>query len=290
MDERPELMSGLDRLRSGLASTGAKVPFAELIGIKLLEVDAGRATRAALVPEWMDALAARCPAAPATVIADATLGNAVLSLLPAGRIMVSAQLRVDVMAIAAGPTGLVTCVGRCVDLGPELGLAVGDVTGPDGALLARASLWAAIVDAPKPASGSMTSTPAPSATGSPPGHHGADILAVEEVRSSPGSAVVSARPPTHLTNSLGNLHGGALGLLAEVAASEAVHTVFAPDENLMPFQLTVDYLKATSVAGLVEFQAHVVHRTRRFALTHVDVVDPTGSLTAQVRVSYHLTG
>jgi uncharacterized protein (TIGR00369 family) len=82
------------------------------------------------------------------------------------------------------------------------------------------------------------------------------------------------------------VHGGALGTLADTAATAACWTAAdtARVRNGATISLTVDYLEAAS--GPLEATARVLRRGSSICFAEVDVTDSAGKLVAKAMATY----
>jgi uncharacterized protein (TIGR00369 family) len=91
-----------------------------------------------------------------------------------------------------------------------------------------------------------------------------DTLGLEVVSASDGSAVVEISSGVGFRNSRGELHGGTVLSIADIAASNAVRSQLAPGDGLATLSLTMNFARpasaparavgrAVSVGGKVAF-------------------------------------
>jgi uncharacterized protein (TIGR00369 family) len=292
--EAPAL-SGLERLRAGLASSGDRVPFSDLIKMRVEDAQPGQVTVVAEFPGWVDDLVAASLAGPVASIADLAGGFSVLTTLPAGRVTVTSQLRVDfVGAIEASP-GVWSCHAACVYLSDEVGLSHGEVRNASGELVGRSTLWAAVIDSPpvRPAP-----SPLPTIERRP---HGLVCPSAQPLLGRPvvtelgvvcleaesGRCRLQVPPREELANSVGSMHGGATALLGDFAGAVALASL---DPSGLPsarrLWLQVDYLRPVIMSeGACQVTAAVSWRSRRLALVDGEVIGGAGATSARIRLA-----
>jgi uncharacterized protein (TIGR00369 family) len=286
-------LSGLERLQAGLASSGDRVPFSDLIKMRVENAQPSEVTAAADFPAWAtDLLSASLPG-PIASLADLTGGFSVLTTLPAGRVTVTTQLRVDfVGAIASGP-GQWSCHATCVHATGEVGLSHGEVRNPTGDLIGRSTVWAMVIDAPSPG---VPTRPRPGAKPGPAGAvcGSAGSLLERAVVAELGAACLEAEggrsrlyvpPREDLANSVGSMHGGAIALLGDFAGAVALASL---DVSGLPWArrlwMQVEYLRPVIMGdGGCEVTAFVSWRSKRLALVDGEVTGPGGATSARIR-------
>jgi uncharacterized protein (TIGR00369 family) len=297
----PGALTGLERLRAGLASSGDRVPFADLLHTRVVDSEPGSVTVLADFPDWIGDLVATSLPGPLATIADGAGGFSVLTRLPAGRMSVTSQLRVDFVGPIQPTSGPWSSRATCAYVTDDVGLSHGDIRNGTGDVVGRSTLWAAVVDSPAP-------------TRAPP--RGV-VVAHDEQGLSPPEAIpaaarrlldlpVAARlgiaclaagegrsrlrvpPQVDLANSVASMHGGAVALLGDFTCAVALATleVTAASGAMAPLWMQVDYLRPVLMTGGSEFAAGVSWRSRRMALVDGDVIGPGGAACARFKQAW----
>lgn len=118
--------------------TLAPPPFADLLGLEVLEVDTGRVVFGFRTAERFSNWTTTHGGALAGV-ADFALTTAVLSALPAGTHLVTANLAISYLRPLALDAGPARCEGRLVHLGRSLAHAEATLTDDQGREVLRAT-------------------------------------------------------------------------------------------------------------------------------------------------------
>ena len=131
-------LDGLSALRAVMTGELPPPPMAALMGMELLEVDAGRALFAATPgPQHYNPLGTVHGGLAATLIDSAT-GCAVHTTLPAGTAYTSIEIKVSYLRAITVDTGPVTVTGRVTKPGRRVAFADGEARDGEGRLLATA--------------------------------------------------------------------------------------------------------------------------------------------------------
>jgi uncharacterized protein (TIGR00369 family) len=149
--------SGLDYLRATASGELPPPPVAELLGMEILEVQAGRVVFALEPAEWMYNPIGSVHGGVAASLLDTCMGCALHSTLDAGVGWATSDLQVRYIRPMTFETGRVLGEGRVVHAGRRSATAEGFMRSErDGALLAHATCGFAIIDARQ-----SSRTPAP---------------------------------------------------------------------------------------------------------------------------------
>jgi len=122
-------------------------PMTELLGFKLVEVEAGRTVWIADPDEQHHNEVGLVHGGLAAGLLDTALGTTVVSALPAGTRCASLNLHVDFLRPLVPGGGRVRCEGRIVRLGSRIVVADAELSDAAGEALARASSTVSIVRA-----------------------------------------------------------------------------------------------------------------------------------------------
>jgi uncharacterized protein (TIGR00369 family) len=294
----PHRLTGLERLRAGLASSGDRVPFADLLHTRVVDPEPGSVTVLADFPDWIEDLVAVSRPGPLATIADGAGGFSVLTRLPAGRMSVSSQLRVDFVGAIRPTSGPWSCTATCGYLTDQVGLSHGEIRNGAGDVVGRSTLWSAVVDSSTVTSTLATSTSTlatvdergPSAspkavTAATPPLLDLPItarLGIACIEAAEGRGHLRVPPQADLANSVGSMHGGAVALLGDFTCAVALAT----SGVVAPLWIQIDYLRPVLMTGSSEFAAGVSRRSRRTALVDGEVIGPGGATCARIRQAW----
>ena len=273
-------LDGLERLRSGLATAGASVPFGDFCKMSLVDAGPGWATRSLRLPPWLAQLADSALPGAQSVVADSALGNAVLSTLPPCRVNVTAELRLELVRAATFGDPILVCEARVVDVDDNVALSNGVVRDGSGATVALATMWSAIIQrAAGPPTAGTPPVPAPPVR-TPMVGTIIEMLDIDETDDEGGSVVLCVPPRAELANSLGFVHGGAVSMLADVACATLVRRTIAA-QRVRHLHHQIQYFRPTPMIGHTEYRARLVEQSRRFATLDCLIIDGRGATTAR---------
>ncbi len=296
-------MTGIERLRAGLGSSGAGVPFADLLQMTIGDIGLGHVTVSSPVPSWVVGGPGGSLTGAFAALADAAGGLSVLSMLPPERMAITAQLRLDFVEPLPGSVELLSCRANARHVDTDVGLAQGEISNADGSTVALMTLWARVVSSStsqrlQPTNGSHVGAhkaPAKNHDGVPTSPAPPDrlrrlltlpllaALHVSWLEASDGRARFRLPQAPQLANSVGSMHGGAIALLADLSAALALSTQSGadyPEERRLWQQ--VDYLRPAPLTEATEFRAAVVTRTSRMASVEGEVVSADGTTVARI--------
>jgi len=107
----------------------------------------------------------------------------------------------------------------------------------------------------------------------------AQLLGIELLAASRGSATMRLMIRPELTQNYGLLHGGAMASLIDTATAFAIVSQLTQPEKFTTVDLTVNYLKAVT-EGSATCEARVVRAGRRLLTLSAEVHDDGGNLAA----------
>jgi len=99
-----------------------------------------------------------------------------------------------------------------------------------------------------------------------------------------GRAILECDVVEAVRNRLGTLHGGVIATLVDDAGTEAISSADVEGRTGVTTDLCVSYFAAAR-AGTVTACAHVLKTGRTMAFVSVDVLDASGRLLAQGRMT-----
>ena len=113
----------------------------------------------------------------------------------------------------------------------------------------------------------------------------ADQRMLELLDVAPGTTGALELPTVpHLANPVGNLHGGLLAAVSEVAGLRSVQSDEAPLESA---SISVVFLRPGPISGSVVFRTETLHRGRTLALVQVTALRPDGKACSIATVTCH---
>jgi uncharacterized protein (TIGR00369 family) len=308
---------GLERLEALRDGHSPRPPLQRLTGLRLTEVAAGTAVFEMPLSPWLRSSQGPISIGALSIPADAALGCAVQTVLPAATGFTTSELSLRLLSPAhAG--GLAVARARIVRCGPQLALSEATVTDGHGRLLAHgSSLLVAI--SPGSLAPSASEAPVRSARepfdGSDPWQRPAqgavleqgtwDRLSGLDVLRGQLSRELPEAPINRLTGLRltavgdgtaefampasewlcappgGRAQGGTVALLAEAAIGAAIQTQLTPGTPLGLVDLKVNYLRPLDTDGREAVaRGRVLHAGRRIAVANAEVLDAAGKPVA----------
>ena len=130
-------LTGLEYMRlvaSGEVETG---PFTRLLGMRITEVDEGRVVFAAEVrPEHENSIGIAHGGFAATLL-DSAMGCAVNSVMPAGKIFTTLEMKINFTRAVTLQSGLLTCTATVLHAGHKTATSEGRILDARGKLCAH---------------------------------------------------------------------------------------------------------------------------------------------------------
>jgi uncharacterized protein (TIGR00369 family) len=142
-------LSGLDFFRKMLAGEVPHPPMLDLLGIRLVEAEAGRVVFTANVQERFYNGTGVAHGGFASTILDTALGCCINSTTPPGKRFTTLELKVNLtrpLTVAANP---LRCEGKVLHVGGRTALSEAWLYGGDGKLYAHATTTCIVVEAPR---------------------------------------------------------------------------------------------------------------------------------------------
>ena len=282
-----ERASGLDRARRRADGTAPLSRVHATFGLRFTEVSDGTATVACALSPWLVDVSGHVAAGIAAVVADSALGTALLTTMPAGRSIMTSQLRIDHLAPITSLSGELHAIAHVEDLASASPLVVAEVRDDTGLRVASASARCMTVTghgellAPLPPVGPTIIDPGGAEAlaamrrgeGSPP----FELFLHAATTSESGATVLHVPAVPGFANVFGGMQGGALALLAEQAMGAMARAAVRPGGELVPVDLQVTYLRpALTDQQPVSLRAHVVRSGGRVVDTACEVLTGTG--------------
>lgn len=130
-------MSGLEFLRKLATGEIAGSPMVAAMGFQLAEVDEGRVVMTARLDERFNNGIGIIHGGYAATLLDSAMGSAVASMMPAGRVMATLEMKVNYVRPLRWETGTVHCEASVIHVGGRVATAEGRITDNDGVLYAH---------------------------------------------------------------------------------------------------------------------------------------------------------
>jgi uncharacterized protein (TIGR00369 family) len=133
-------MSGLDHMRRVAAGEVVGAPMVRLLGMQLSEVDEGRVVlTAVLQPEHENGLGIAHGGFAATML-DTALSCAVNTVMPAGKVFTTLEMKINYIRAVTRAVGMLTCIGTVVHAGKTTATAEGRIVDANGKLYAHGTV------------------------------------------------------------------------------------------------------------------------------------------------------
>lgn len=130
-------MSGLDYMRKIVAGEIEAAPMARLLNIRITSVEEGRVTVTAEPAREFENGLHIAHGGFAAALLDTALGCAVNSVMPAGKIFTTLEMKINFTRAVSRQTGTLTCEATVVHAGGRTATAEGRVIDADGKLYAH---------------------------------------------------------------------------------------------------------------------------------------------------------
>jgi uncharacterized protein (TIGR00369 family) len=214
------------------------------------------------------------------VLLDDVVGYAVVAARPPGHWAVSVELHVDFCGELPGPGQELRGESRVVRADGVGGLAEGRVLDSAGRVVASCSERMLFVPGEPTGLGTPVG-PAAWVPGRRPVTDVGTMLGVDQRRTDMG-ATLALTAGEELTNPVGNLHGGVLLCLTELAGGHALRDPAAP---LISSSVHITFVRPVALHQQVRLDASVVHRGRKLGVASVVTTDAAGTLCTVATVT-----
>ncbi len=142
-------LTGLERLRGVLEGRLPRLPMTDVLGFYPIEVERGRAVfQGAPKPEYSNAMGSTHGGWGATLL-DSCMGWAVYSMVAAGQLFTTLELKTNFVRALAFDAGPVRAEGKVINAGRTIVTAEGRLFGADSRLYAHATATCLIVPVDK---------------------------------------------------------------------------------------------------------------------------------------------
>jgi uncharacterized protein (TIGR00369 family) len=133
-------LTGLEFMRGVATGHIEGAPFARLLGMRMTEVDEGRVVITAEVrPEHENGLGIAHGGLAATLL-DSALSCAVNTVMPAGKVFTTLEMKVNYVRAIRRGVGTLTCTGTVVHAGSRTATAEGRIVDAEGRLYAHGTV------------------------------------------------------------------------------------------------------------------------------------------------------
>jgi uncharacterized protein (TIGR00369 family) len=113
------------------------------------------------------------------------------------------------------------------------------------------------------------------------GHLGLELEALAD-----GKAMMRLPYAAHFCNSRGEVHGGIVASMLDIALSQAVRSTMEGPTNVATISMTVSYL--APAVGVLTCHAHVVRGGRTVAFAEGEVTDEKGNAVCRAVATYRI--
>lgn len=101
-----------------------------------------------------------------------------------------------------------------------------------------------------------------------------------------GKCVMELPYAKHFGNSRGEVHGGIVASVLDIALSQAVRSTLEGPNNVATISMTVSYL--APAVGVLTCTGHVVRRGRTVAFAEGEVIDEKGTAVCRATATYRV--
>jgi len=130
-------MSGLEYMRKVISGEMPRAPMVKLLGIDFVQIDEGRAVLAAVPLAEHENGIGIAHGGLAAALLDSALGCAVNSVMPAGKIFTTLEMKIHYTRPITRETGRLECTASVVHVGTRAATAEGKVVDAQGRVYAH---------------------------------------------------------------------------------------------------------------------------------------------------------
>jgi uncharacterized protein (TIGR00369 family) len=142
-------LSGLEFFQKVIAGEVPPPPMLELMGIRLVEVDAGRVVLTAVAEERFYNGSGVAHGGFAATLLDTALGCAINSMMPPGKRFTTVELKINLTRPLTVGVGTLRCEGRIIHLGGRTATSEGRITDGRGKLYGHGTTTCIVVEPPR---------------------------------------------------------------------------------------------------------------------------------------------
>jgi uncharacterized protein (TIGR00369 family) len=318
-DPRGLQSSGLEGARRYVRGELPVAPIHRLTGLRPTDAGPGRSTFSMPITRWLEDPFGIVWAGIFALLADAPLGVAIWTGLPAGKSVTTSELNLSFVRPFTRETGNIVGRATSVHQGNQVGLSAVEISDRHGRLMAYGTTRCLVVDAPvdleaeypEPDTG-PTDPPDPYLRPAPEDSYfdletivnGRPIdiqqrIIAGEVNPNftrvfgptweieePGSVTGRFRTSPWFSAGGPFLYGGMLALMAESAMGSAVYSTLEPGEVFAPLDMNVRFTRPVMInSGELRASGRVQHMGRRLRVTSAELVNAEGKRVAMATSS-----
>lgn len=138
-------MTGLEHLRAVAAGQVAPSEMVAGMGFRLAEIAEGRVVMTAVPDERFNNGIGVMHGGYAATLLDSAMGSAINSMMPAGRIMMTLEMKVNYVRPLRPGMGMVRCEATVLHVGRRVATAEGRIIDDDGVLYAHATTTCMVI-------------------------------------------------------------------------------------------------------------------------------------------------
>lgn len=306
--------SGFDYFKDVASGTLPQPPIYDLFGFRLVALEPGTARFEGDLGEHLLNPFGTVHGGYTATLLDSACGVGLQSTLPLGRGTATIRLDVSYLRPILPEMKRISVVSRLVHAGGRVAWSEADVTGPDGALLARGRGCFAI----------FPTEPAQAPAVTPPVYDSKDLAwadpailrravmemnGVDFIRAQADGRLPLA--PFHVTahyapieaaegytsyrcepgffhyNPMGGVHGGLAAILIDTAGGAAIQTAQPKGRGAAAVNISIDYFRPiTRDSGPLLTEGRLVRAGGRISLADAEVKDAKGEVCARGAVTY----
>lgn len=309
-------LAGIEQLRAELSGKSPRSPLCHLVGMKLTEVGAGKATFTMPASPWLVSPQGLISVGMLAVLADGPLGCAIQTALPPATAYTTSELSLRVVRPAQVGTTL-TAKGHLVHAGRRIALSEVLIEDAAGRLVAHGSSLCFVFppaspppsspSSPQPACEAEYATPDPylrpvvgevtpqtvwdkmsglemltaSLAGALPAPPTRYLMGLRLVDAAQGKAAFTLPASQWLCPPTGKVEGGMIAMLADAALAGAIMTVTPARTAMASIDLKVNFLRPGIADGReLLARGSVAHAGRTIVVAHSEVVNVDGKHVA----------
>lgn len=308
-------LSGLELHRLIAQNRLPLSPISRLTGLHLVHASEGEARFDMPASGWLRNEHGLLQSGTLAILADGPLTSAIMTTLPSGSIVTTAQMTMNIVDESPGHGEVLSGRGRLVGIKDGLALSEATISRDDGDTLAIATSWCAVVTLaqspppPKqlpPISQPLFGTPDPylrpideplsiapamglqllrrqisGHTQLPPAWR---LMGIRPRSAERGSVRLEMAASPWLCPPAPQIQGGVVAFLGETAAQSAASTSLEPGAVATTLEFKVNFIRPVPAdAELVTAEGRIIHRGRRLIISDVDIHNAANKRIALAR-------
>ena len=133
-------LTGLEYMRLVASGEVEAGPFTRLLGMRITEVDEGRVVFSAEVRQEHENSIGIAHGGFAATLLDSAMGCAVNSVMPAGRVFTTLEMKINYVRPIRRDCGTLTCIATLIHAGGRTATAEGRIMDAEGVLYAHGTI------------------------------------------------------------------------------------------------------------------------------------------------------